>query len=839
MKTRKSRLGAVMIMLIVMVCLQFRTRPFGKLINNGGMAAAQETGKRGSDVPDAGAIAVSDLLDPDALVLVPGQSKHIILPVKAIGGYMSSATIVVKPEKSDAPFMISHVLLSEKGNGTPYYAVSNYGNTYVEFDVRTNEIAKIGNYPITVAVTAINADTGNSYTNTLQLNLQVLKELEPPQITISEVSVKDAMIGSDTEIKFYVKNEGEITARNTYLSLKYGDTNIAPKYTTPKMKLGDMAPGKAEYMTLPVRVLPTATEGQKTITVNSEYKNADGTAGTDSRDIYVMVKKNEDDEDILVKNVSYNSKLAPGAKANMILALKNNSSQYFQDVTVKIDDSAAGYAAEGIIKNYYGDGIWAGYMGKGEKLKVKIPMIVSKQATGGLKTVNLIISYVDKKEAKHVIKTKVYPDIIGGSGDNTKSNIVISHVSQSPAQPVAGENMEVSFDIQNKNKVEITDLKIKLNELTGSTFIPVRSDPYIYVAKLAAGAKRRIIIPLIVSESIPEGLNNLAVQYSYANNASGDTATIPVHDIKNDLGSNSKPKLIIRYKTRPKELRAGSTFDFNFELYNTHPSIAAKNITVTFTQADNIITVAQGANNMFIKKISPEKGVKNTLKFKVKSDASTKAYPLKATIEYEYPGMKANPTTGIMGETTTIDLNLMVVENSRPDINYVDVSSWDGPVVKDNPATIYFEFYNMGKSKLNNVIATVEGDFKKTEGDMQFIGNVEAGASSPVEFEAIPTKEGKAKGTLRISFEDSNGDKIHYKKEFEAMVEGTQKMSSRNKGMQQAMKRMKAQVKKPILPVWAFVIIQIAILAIVIPVTRAILIKAYKSKLRISDQEDY
>jgi hypothetical protein len=837
MKRRRNRLIVAMAFIIVMICLQFKTISCGKFVYNGDKAAAQESDE--SRIPNASAIIVSDLLDTDALVLIPGETKHIILPIKAIGGYMSSATVAVKPDKTDSPFMVSQVILSEKGNGVPYYSISNYGSTYVEFDVRVNETAKIGNYSITVAATAINPDTGDSYTNSMQLNLQVLRELAAAQLTVSDVTVKDAVIGCDSKIIFKVKNEGEITARNAYLSLKYGETNIAPKYSTPKIKLGDMTAGKEKYMTLPVSILKTATEGQKTITVTCDYKDADGTAGTDSHDIYVNVKKNEDNLNVFIKSVSYDAKLVPGVKANMILTLKNNGDEYYQDVSVKVDDSADGYASEGIIKNYYEDCVWAGYIEKGAKMKVKVPLLVSKQATGGTKTVNLIISYVDKNNVKHSFNTKVYPDIIASSGEDGKSsNIVISNVNQSPTQPVAGENMKVSFDIQNKSKVEITELKIALNELTGDTFIPVKSDPYIYIAKLAGGAKKRINIPLIVSDSIPEGLNNLTLKYTYANNSAGDTAVIPVHDVKNDLGSNSKPKIIIRYDTDPEELRAGKTFDFNFELYNTHSSIAAKNITVTFTQADNIITVAQGSNNLFINKIDPGKSEKNTLKFKVKSDASTKAYPMKATIEYEYPGMKANPTTGEMGETTTIELNLMVVENSRPNIDYVDVSSWDGPVIKDNIATIYFEFYNMGKSTLSNVIATVEGDFKKSEGDMQFIGNVEAGASSPVEFDVIPTKEGNAEGKINITFEDSNGDKIEYAKEFEATVEG-ERFVDPNEGSEEMMNQTIPEAKKRILPVGVFVIMLIVIFVIGVLVTKAILIKIYNSKHNNLDQEDY
>jgi hypothetical protein len=41
----------------------------------------------------------------------------------------------------------------------------------------------------------------------------------------------------------------------------------------------------------------------------------------------------------------------------------------------------------------------------------------------------------------------------------------------------------------------------------------------------------------------------------------------------------------------------------------------------------------------------------------------------------------------------------------------------------------------MGKSTLNNVYATVEGDYTLTTGNMYYIGNVQSGASEYVEME--------------------------------------------------------------------------------------------------------
>mgnify|MGYP002683280321 CR=1 FL=1 len=134
---------------------------------------------------------------------------------------------------------------------------------------------------------------------------------------------------------------------------------------------------------------------------------------------------------------------------------------------------------------------------------------------------------------------------------------------------------------------------------------------------------------------------------------------------------------------------------------------------------------------------------------KAKSDTATNAYPINVTIEYEYDGIKPNPATGEIGEKQEYDLNLQVVENARPVVDYVNVYSWDRGVTVNNPASLSFEFYNMGKSTLNNVVATVEGDFMPSGASMYFLGNVMAGGNAYAEYEVIPIVEGTAYGTVK------------------------------------------------------------------------------------------
>ncbi len=779
---------------------------------------------------EAYAVILADKIEDHELVLKPGQTRHVRIPVKAMGGPATGAMVTVSSSSTALAF--SQPKITDKDHTSVTY-ISDYGITYVDFDIIVKETAKIGNYPITIKVSSP-GDGGMINLTMDPINYYILNELSPAQISMSDITVNNAVIGGKAEVAFALKNVGEITAKNAYYHVDYGTTGIAPNYGTQNISVDDLAPGQVKYVRLPIEILSNAEAGLKTLTTTIEYKDTDGNKGSDVHQIYVDVKKDDKAPELMIDSVSYDKVLNPGAEVTVKLKLRNYGSSKAQNVTVKIDD--ASISNDGFYKNYFTETIYSGDVKADAILEAKIPLKVSSQATNGNKKLNVVLAYEDTNRNKYTSTVSIYPEVIGGA---TSLGLVITNVAQTPDQPVAGGTMQVSFELKNDSGADISDIKISLPGLDGTTFIPTSSEPYILVDKVEAGKSKKVTIPLKVSASIPEGLSNLSVKYSYSGSTTTDPVVIPIRNVQNDLGSNSKPKLIIsKYVADKEELRAGSTFNFTFDIYNTHSSIAAKNITVTLTQADNIFSVTQGSNSFFINKIDPGEAVQQTVELKVKTDAVTKAYPLKLTIEYEYEGMKPNTETGEVGEKRTEELNLQAIENSRPVVDYVEVYSWDGSVVAGSAASLTFEFYNMGRSPLNNVIATVEGDFTKADGNMHFLGNVAAGSSTFAEFDVIPNIEGIANGVLRISFEDSNGDKVEFTKEFskEIMPANVFDPGMVDGGAGEVFNPEISIAKKAILPVWLFVIIQIVIVAVFIPVTRKIVINVYKAKLRKKEQ---
>ena len=791
--------------------------------------------------------------DFEEILLSPGQVTHVQVPVKCavedyrITNVLVSAELYNSKNEEVSTMKINNLTIKNDSVLEFSNVITCYEEySRVEFDVVVKETATIGQYYVKLS---FKSSTQEIQANTLTIPFYINDELQPAELVVNSVNYdsEHAVAGNSLDLNLNIKNEGEIGGLNAYVTFQYptnaqGEYEINKNYATTKIKLGDFKSGSVIPLKLPVKILETATKGTKKIVANFTYKDEEGTVISSTSDLYIDVIANETAPKLSFADVKYEGDLKVGNKFNVVATLKNIGSSNAKNLELSVSD---GIGADSIIPDYTTNSISGGSVKEDASKKVTIPLKISQDATKGTKSFTITATYEDVFGAKYTEKTVVYI-VVKQNEDVSKNegspNIIIRNVSQSPSSPHAGEQVTISFEILNEGAVGVSEFKLATNGLTANTFSPVSADPYIYFNSLASGEVKQISMTFDVSKEILEGYNTIPITYSYkyGENGTEDTksATINVLDVVNEFGDLAKsvPKLIISdYNQSLEDLRAGEVFTFNYEIQNTHASVTAKNIKVTITQDENVFTVTNGSNSSYITAIQPGEKKQCSIELKVKSDAMTKAYPLKVTMAYEYDGAEASPVTGKVGEEVTEVINLQAVENSRPVVENVYLDQWT-PATVGQSVLLYFQFYNMGKSVLSNVYATISGDFQKSEGEKQIIGNVNAGESQYVEVDVKPIIEGETTGIVTIYYEDSNGDELSMTQEFTATV-----MPDTSMNMDVPMESMpdmnSITAKKPILPVWLFVIIQVGILVIVTPVTRAIVIKRHKKKLEKAGED--
>ncbi len=348
----------------------------------------------------------------------------------------------------------------------------------------------------------------------------------------------------------------------------------------------------------------------------------------------------------------------------------------------------------------------------------------------------------------------------GESGDQKPSRFGVTNVKQSPEKPKAGENITVTFDLENTGDMDFNEIRAYLGSVSSMGFEPIDSNPYIELGDIKGRNKKQVSLTYKCGSSISEGTNPMSINFVAESNSGqsieGNT-TIYILNVAGHDGGNtvSKPKLMVAdFGTDLEEILASDRFEFRFNVKNTNDESVARNIKVKVTSSS--FSVTAGSNTFFVNEILPGEETEIRINLKAASTLQTGAYPINVEMEYEFD---APVKAGESGNSVTAsdEILLQVNELLRAQCENVNVGEYLTPAV-NSPCSLTFEFYNMGRSTLNNVYVTVEGDFALATGDSHYIGNVMPGDPQFVECTVMPLAAGDAECRLVIHMEDSNGE---------------------------------------------------------------------------------
>ncbi len=402
----------------------------------------------------------------------------------------------------------------------------------------------------------------------------------------------------------------------------------------------------------------------------------------------------------------------------------------------------------------------------GESFTATFRFLVDAEAKSERLSLPITVSCRDLSGAAYTeTNYSVVVDIAGIEEFTSASSFVVKNVTQSPEKPQAGENVTVTFDLENNGDTDFRNVRIFLGNVSSNGFEPIDSNPYILIGDLKARTVKKMTLTYKCGKNISGGTNPLTINFTGENkHGAGVEGTATVYILNTvpsrsggDSTGVSKPKLMVTdFGADIDDILAGSKFNFTFKIKNTNDETVAKNIKVKVTSSS--FSVTAGSNTFFVSEILPGEEAALSINLKASSTLQTGAYPINVEMEYEYDAETKNNETG-NGVTATDELLLQVNELLRAQCENVVVGDWNSPSV-GVPCPLTFEFYNMGRSTLNNVYVTVEGDFELATGNSHYIGNVGPGSPEYVECSVRPLVSGEAVCTFIIHMEDSNGDEV-------------------------------------------------------------------------------
>ena len=354
--------------------------------------------------------------------------------------------------------------------------------------------------------------------------------------------------------------------------------------------------------------------------------------------------------------------------------------------------------------------------------------------------------------------------------EKNKSRITIDGIQTEPEEIHEGDSFTLKFNIHNMGDLDATEMNVKLSNLSEDNFMARDAQDSIYIGTLKAHSTHTVTFMMIASKKIEKGNHSLGVKVSYQDSDGEDASeekTIYILDVQNnskediepEKSKTNKPKIMVEsYTTNPNAIVAGDKIHFTFTFRNTNKENTISNMKITIS-SDGAFMIAHGSNTFYVEELAPRASLTKSIDLNVKQDLTSNSYPVKISFDYEDKE----------GNSYTADevINLPVTEFSKLVINNANV--YDCTV--NQPASLSFDYINMGKAKISNMTASVEGDFTAVQ-TINYIGNLEAGNSDYYDIQVIPTKEGKINGTLILSFEDSSGKVIEERKAFSANAMG-------------------------------------------------------------------
>lgn len=397
-----------------------------------------------------------------------------------------------------------------------------------------------------------------------------------------------------------------------------------------------------------------------------------------------------------------------------------------------------------------------GSLSKEASREASFPIVVDDDAKSKNYAIVAKLTGLDySNRAVSVEKTFYVP--VNGSGVSVK-NAEITNISV-PSDVDGGDEFTLSFDVQNKNSADLKNVKVDVEIPEGllnksrNTFIE---------SSIPAGSSKNYAVTMFAADGGKDKTYTLKISLSSADSAENTSAVTQYASVYvGGAGSEKTPQLMVdSYSYGGTFVQAGDEFLLELGLLNASSSRNISNIKVTVSSEDGSIIPANNSNSFYIEKLGKKEQINKALMMSVKPAAEQKTTPLTVDMSYEDGSGNAFTSKDIISIPVMQETRLEVDDVIAPPELYAGMQSG-----------VSVQFYNMGKTTLNNLRVTAEGDFDTPESTSYFVGNMESGKSDTYDFGFIPRKGGTMEGKIIFTYEDAAGDQQVFERPFSFEVQ--------------------------------------------------------------------
>lgn len=464
----------------------------------------------------------------------------------------------------------------------------------------------------------------------------------------------------------------------------------------------------------------------------------------------------------LVHSLSPNDAIVAGVKNKLSLSFVNRGNVTMRDTKVNIS------LPEGITIDNSSSTLSVGYVGIGDAKTVAFPLVAetSMASKNYPITVRIIFNVMTSSGSgndanyfvnEHTIEQTLYIPVQASGSSASLSGLSITNINL-PKQVLAGEDFTLNFKLANAGNNGTGQVKIYAEPQSG---IVNRSQNAFVEKDIKAGETKSYSINFFTTDQTSETSYTIKL---IAESLSGEGDSIQQYTavyVKN-TGSDSikTPQLMVSsYDYGGSFVQAGDEFRLNLDLRNTSSAHNLRNIKVTLESGDGTFIPVKSSNSFFIDRINKGGYTSQSMYLSTKPDAEQKTTSVNIAMSYEDTEGNAFTSTDVISIPVMQDTRLLVDDIIAPPEMYMGM-----------PNGVSVDFYNMGRTRLNNLRINAEGDFDTMESNSYYVGNMEPGTEDSYDFSFMPRDVGLMTGKIIFTYEDASGDQQTYEKEFEFQI---------------------------------------------------------------------
>ena len=209
------------------------------------------------------------------------------------------------------------------------------------------------------------------------------------------------------------------------------------------------------------------------------------------------------------------------------------------------------------------------------------------------------------------------------------------------------------------------------------------------------------------------------------------------------------PNIIItRFNYGGASVAAGAEFNLDFKFKNTSSKLKVENLVATVEGGEGL-TLNGSSNTFYFEKVGAGNEKTVSVPMKAARTVTGSTQPVSVSFKYEYvDNGKRVPVTSEQKITVPV---------YQPDRFEISKPTVPVMVYAGEETSLSMNYVNKSKSEISNVEAEIEGNIESVT-PFQNIGNLEPGKSGTIVFAVTALEPGEAEFTIKVTYEDGNGD---------------------------------------------------------------------------------